>query len=84
LQFNNPASEMFEFTATVRGYAPDPAGASAQDGGSASGGSVSGGDSSGGSASGGNSLGGTLQQAAGVLRFTVNPLTRTVSVSLVR
>jgi hypothetical protein len=87
LQFNNPASEMFEFTATVRGYAPDAAGAagaSAQAGG-AGGGSASAGTTSGGGSASGTSLGGTAQQlAAGVLRFSVNPLTRTVTVSLAR
>jgi hypothetical protein len=81
LQFNNPASEMFDFTVAVRGYAPDAAGAS---GAAAAGGTGGSGSGSGGTTSGGNSTGGTLQQATSVLRVTVNPLTRTVSVSLAR
>ncbi|HYH86035.1 MAG TPA: S8 family serine peptidase [Pyrinomonadaceae bacterium] len=83
LQFNNPASEMFEVTATVMGYAPDAAGASGASGG-ADGGTSSGGASSGDGTSSGDSLGGALQQASGVLRITINPLTKTVSISLVR
>ncbi|MCA1615997.1 MAG: S8 family serine peptidase [Acidobacteria bacterium] len=85
LEFNNPASEMFEFTATVRGYTPDAANASGAAGaGGTSGDSTSGGTSSGGTTSDDTSLGGAIQQATGVLRVTVNPLTQSVSVSLVR
>ncbi|HEY9284316.1 MAG TPA: S8 family serine peptidase [Pyrinomonadaceae bacterium] len=86
LQFANPASEMFEFTAVVRGHLPDAANAS---GAGASGGadgssSSSSSTSTGGGTAGGTSLGGTLQQAGTALRFVVNPLTRSVSVSLAR
>jgi subtilisin family serine protease len=81
LKFANPSAEMFEFTATVRGHLPDAANAS----GAAGGGSTSGGSTSGDGSTGGTSLGGAVQQlTAGVLRFTVNPLTRTVTVSLAR
>lgn len=82
LQFNNPASEMFQFTVVVRGHLPDAAGASS--GGDASGGADGGGGASGASSGGGTSAGdGTSSGSAlpgGVtLRFVVNPLTKSVS-----
>ena len=82
LQFNNPASEMFQFTVVVRGHLPDSAGAAgsggtsgggAEGGGSAAGSSSSGGTTSGTSGPGSGLLGGTT------LRFSVNPLTKSVS-----
>lgn len=84
LQFTNPASEMFQFTIVVRGHLPDAAGGAGSSGASAGGsegGSEAGSSSSGGTTSGASSpdsglLGGVT------LRFTVNPLTK--SVSLVR
>jgi subtilisin family serine protease len=83
LQFTNPASEMFQFTIVVRGHLPDAAGGAGSSGASAGGseGGSEAGSSSGGTTSGASSpdsglLGGVT------LRFTVNPLTK--SVSLVR
>jgi hypothetical protein len=85
LQFANPASEMFEFTAVVRGHLPDAANASgAGASGGTDGGSAPSSTSTDGDAAGGTSLGGTLQQSGTALRFVVNPLTRSVSVSLAR
>jgi subtilisin family serine protease len=86
LKFSNPAAEMFEFTAVVRGHLPDAAHASggSSGGGSSGGTSTSGSTSGGGGTSSGTTLGGTIQQATAKLRFTVNPLTRSVSVSPLR
>jgi hypothetical protein len=87
LQFGNPMSEMFEFTAIVRGHLPDTANASGASSagtsgdGSASPASTGGGG--GGTTSGGTSLGNAVQSAVG-LRFVVNPLTKSVSVKLLR
>ena len=86
LQFANPASEMFEFTAQVRGHLPDAANASG-----ASSGGAGGGDSTasgttgggGGTTSGGNTVSGLTQTVTG-LRFVVNPLTKSVSVQLIK
>ena len=79
IQFNNPASEMFQFTVIVRGHLPDSAGA-ATGGGTSTGDGTGAGASDGtsGSTSGsGTSTGsGTI---SGVLRFVVNPLTKSVS-----
>lgn len=85
LQFNNTTGEMFQFTVVVSGHLPDAAGAS---GGAAAGsqGGDGGSTPSGGSATGGTSGGsGTVSGSAlqGVrLRFVVNPLTKSVTVSL--
>jgi hypothetical protein len=81
LQFNNPMGEMFQFTIVVRGHLPDAVGGAGSGGasggaegdGSAAGSSSSGGTTSGTSAPGSGLLGGTT------LRFTVNPLTKSVS-----
>jgi subtilisin family serine protease len=84
LKFANPASEMFDFVAVVHGHMPDTAnasGANASGGAGGAGTSSAGSTSGGGSTAGGTSLGGTLQQTTAVLRFTVNPLTRTVSLA---
>ncbi len=78
LQFNNPASEMFQFSIVVRGHLPDAAGAAS--GGGAAGGD-SGGSSSGSSTGGGTSSGNSLPGGV-TLKFIVNPLTK--SVSLIR
>ncbi|HEY5883113.1 MAG TPA: S8 family serine peptidase [Pyrinomonadaceae bacterium] len=83
IQFNNPASEMFQFTVVVRGHLPDSAGA-------ATGGGTSGGDGTGAGASGGGTSGSESTSGSGAttgsgilsgvqLRFLVNPLTRSVS-----
>ena len=80
LKFNNPASEMFQFTAVVYANLPDPAYAqSSSSGGAASSSSTS--TSSGGGTgtqsgtTGGLPLPGVQTK---VLTFTVNPLTGTV------
>lgn len=88
LQFNNTASEMFQFTVVVKGHMPDSAGSSAGaaaaptggDGSSSTGGSS--GASTSGDTSGGTGLGSVVQGVG--LRFVVNPLTRSVSVSVLR
>ncbi|HKO99289.1 MAG TPA: S8 family serine peptidase [Pyrinomonadaceae bacterium] len=81
LQFNNPAAEMFQFTVVIRGHLSDAAGGAGSGGTESSGtqGSSSGGSSTGG-ASSGTSTGGLLSGTA--LRFTINPLTKSVSVKL--
>jgi len=85
LQFNNPMAEMFQFTVGVRGHLPDAAGG-AGSGGSSGGGAEGGGTSAGSSSSGGTTSGasspGSGLLGGTKLRFTVNPLTK--SVSLVR
>jgi hypothetical protein len=84
LRFSNPATEMFQFTAVVYAHLPDPAFAPAS---SPSGGG-SGGESGTSSGSTGGStgdegmtgtLGTLLTTQPRVLKFTVNPLTRKVS-----
>jgi hypothetical protein len=89
LKFANQFGEMFEFTAVIRGHQPDTANASGTtasgttSSGGADGGTTSTGSTSGDASTSVTSQGGTVQQlTAGVLRFTVNPLTRTVTVSL--
>ncbi|CAN5702110.1 hypothetical protein BH20ACI4_BH20ACI4_10630 [soil metagenome] len=82
LIFSDPAAEMFQFTAVVKGHLPDTANA-AGSGGAGSSGSGSGqsGSSSGGGV-GTSSGGGTTLPTSGVpLRFTVNPLTNSLTVS---
>jgi hypothetical protein len=82
LQFNNPASEMFQITIVVRGHLPDSAGA-ATGGGTSSGAGTDAGDSGSSSGSGSTSGSGTSTGSgitSGVLlRFVVNPLTKSVS-----
>jgi hypothetical protein len=85
LQFNNPMAEMFQFTVVVRGHLPDSAGAAGSGG--TSGGGAEGSGSEAGSSSSGGTTSGTSVPGSGLLggttlRFTVNPLTK--SVSLVR
>jgi subtilisin family serine protease len=76
LQFNNPAAEMFTVTVMIRGYMPDPAGASSNGGGGAgASGSGAGAGSSGSSTSSGLSL-------PRVMQITVNPLTKSVTTKL--
>ena len=82
IQFNNPASEMFQFTVIVRGHLPDSSSA-ATGGGTAGGDGTGAGDSGDTSGSGSTSGSGTSTDSgliSGVrLRFLVNPLTKSVS-----
>jgi subtilisin family serine protease len=78
IQFNDPASEMFTITVVVKGYFPDPAGASS--GGGAAGATSSG--SSTGSSSGTSSGSSFTLPAVKVMQITVNPLTKTVTTKL--
>jgi subtilisin family serine protease len=80
VQFNNPASEMFQFSVVVRGHLPDAAGASG--GGAAAGGTDGAGASGASSGSGAATSSGSALPAGVTLRFVVNPLTK--SVSLIR
>jgi subtilisin family serine protease len=76
LRFNNPNTSLFTFTARVKAYVLT---------GGAGGASAGAGSSSGGSSTGsGSSSGGQGTAASGsrLLRFTVNPLTRLVSIQL--
>ncbi len=85
LEFNNAAGEMFQFTAVVKGHFPDAAGASSGSGGSGGtdgGGGTSGSESGDGGTSGTGIIGGTLKSVT--LRFVVNPLTKSVTVSLLQ
>ena len=82
LIFSDPAAEMFTFTAVVKGHLPDTANAAGSGGAGSggSGGSTQSGSSSGGGA--GTNGGGTTLPVSGVtLRFTVNPLTNSLTVS---
>jgi hypothetical protein len=78
ITFSNPNAQMFTFTVRIIGSVVTgqaPSGGSSPAGGSTSGGSTGGTTSGGGTTStGGGLLGGTK-----LLKFTVNPLTRTVS-----
>jgi subtilisin family serine protease len=74
IQFRNTASEMFTFDAIVTAYQQGSAGA----GGTAAG--ATGGDGGSGTSASGSSD--PLQAVTKVMRFTVNPLTRTVTVKL--
>ncbi len=82
IQFNNPASEMFQFTVVVRGHLPDSAGAAT--GGETSGGEGTGAGASGTSSGSGSTSGSGTTTGSGLLsgvrlQFLVNPLTRSVS-----
>ena len=81
LQFNNPASEMFQITISVRGHLPDSAGAATGGGTSSGDGADAGASTSSGSGTtdgSGASTGSGL--ISGVqLRFVINPLTKSVS-----
>jgi hypothetical protein len=80
LKFTNSAAEMFQFTAVITGHFPDTANAGGTSG---SAGGSSGGDSTGGGTGGttGNSSG-TLPLSGVTLKFLVNPLTNSVSISV--
>ncbi len=82
IQFNNPASEMFQFTIVVRGHLPDSAGAAS--GGGSSGGDGGSGGATGSSSGDGSTSGAGTSTGSGILsgvrlRFVVNPLTKSVS-----
>ena len=83
LRFTNPNAEMFQFSAVVNGHLPDTAnaGGSSGSGGGPSGGSTG---STTGSSTGttGGTSGGTGLLSGVSLKFVVNPLTKSVSVSL--
>jgi subtilisin family serine protease len=80
LKFNNPASEMFQFTAVVYANLPDPAYAQSTSSSGASSSSGSSTSTSGGTGTQTGTTGGLSLPAttAKVLTFTVNPLTGTV------
>ena len=80
LRFSNPNTELFTFTAVVRAHLPDPAYAAGGSGaGATSTSGATGGDGGGTSAgSEGTTVDGVLGGQT-VLKFTVNPLTKTVS-----
>jgi len=81
IRFSNPSTSLFTFTARVFAHQPDAAAAAGSAGGEGSAGSgdaTTAGASGGGGGTGGTSVGQTL------LQFTVNPLTRSVTVQLVR
>jgi subtilisin family serine protease len=88
LQFNNPTAEMFEFRAVVRGHIRDINGAAGAGGTSSGGADDSGSGAAAQSGSSGSStgtqIGGITKTVTATLRFVVNPLTRTVSVSVLR
>ena len=83
LKFTNPASELFQFTATIYAHLPDPAFAQGSAGGASGGASAAPSGSESGSGSSSGTLGaGTLPNLnAVVLTFTVNPLTGQVSLA---
>ncbi|HEX8844916.1 MAG TPA: S8 family serine peptidase [Pyrinomonadaceae bacterium] len=74
LQFNDPTAEMFNIDVVITAYQNGATGAGAGGGGEASGAGASGGSSA------SNPLG--LPTAPKVLRFTVNPLTKSVTAKL--
>jgi hypothetical protein len=80
LKFNNPASEMFQFTAVVYANLPDPAYAQSSSSSGASSSSSSSTNTSGGTSTQSGTTGGLAlpTATAKVLTFTVNPLTGTV------
>jgi hypothetical protein len=75
LNFSNPAQEQFTFDAAVTAYQGSGGGASQASGGSGSSGSQS--------SSGTGGITGLLTSGKAVLRFTYNPLTKSVLVQLV-
>lgn len=74
-RFQDSAFEMFTFDAVVTGYL--------QSGAAASGSTSSGSSTTQGSSAGGDPLAGVLTKFNAVMRFTANPVTKTVSVQLV-
>jgi subtilisin family serine protease len=84
LRFNNPNMALFTFTARVIANTPPGGGTTAAATSTGTTGGTSGGTSGGGTiGSGTNSTGGLLGGAK-LLRFTVNPLTKTVSITPLR
>jgi len=79
LRFNDPASELFTFTAVVMAHLPDPSGGALASMGAAGG--SEGSSSSSGNSSSGTTSGALSQPVRMILSFTVNPLTRTVSLN---
>ena len=82
LRFTNANAEMFQFSAVVSGHLPDSAnagGSAGSDGGTSGGTS---GTSSGGTGGTGGTSGGSTLLSGVSLKFVVNPLTKSVSVSL--
>jgi subtilisin family serine protease len=75
LQFNNPAAEMFTITVVIKGYMPDPAGASSGGGAAPSGSGGAGASTPSSSPASGLSL-------PRVMQITVNPLTKSVTAKL--
>ena len=81
IRFTNPNTELFNVTAVVRAHLPDPAfapGGSSAGAASSAGSAGSGGGSD---AEQGTTAGGVLGAAQATLTFTVNPLTRTVTLA---
>ncbi|MGH9944881.1 MAG: hypothetical protein ACRD9R_21235, partial [Pyrinomonadaceae bacterium] len=76
LRFSDSRSELFTFEAVVTAYRAGGGAAGASAGGGSAGGAAGGSQQS--------TSGGPLQTLNGRLRFTANPLTRSVSVELVR
>ncbi|HEX8723235.1 MAG TPA: S8 family serine peptidase [Pyrinomonadaceae bacterium] len=77
LKFSNPSTEMFQFTAVVYAHVPDPAYAQAGPTSAAASGDSA--PPSGGTTSAQQNTPGGVALPAGVLKFTVNPLTGKVS-----
>ncbi|HEY6189054.1 MAG TPA: S8 family serine peptidase [Pyrinomonadaceae bacterium] len=75
LEFNDPSAEMFNFSVVLTAYQSGAAGIAAPGGGAAPGAGGTGGSSGSGT---------SIQSLTKVLRFTVNPLTRTVTAQLIR
>ncbi|MDT4896309.1 MAG: minor extracellular serine protease Vpr [Acidobacteriota bacterium] len=75
LEFNDPTAQMFSFDVMVTAYERAPGGGE---------GAAAGGGSAAGAGAGGNSTqsGTSLQSLTKVMRFTVNPLTKVVTVKL--
>ena len=84
IRFNNPNTVLFQFTAKVKAHVPT----GSSSGGASSSSSSAGGSSS--SGSGGSTGGGVNSQTGGLLnttrllRFTVNPLTQTVTIQVLQ
>jgi subtilisin family serine protease len=85
LRFKNPNTVLFTFTARVIANVPAAGGSTSTATAAGSTGDTSGG-STGGTSSGGGTAGteGTLAAGTNLLKFTVNPLTKTVTVSPLR
>jgi subtilisin family serine protease len=81
IRFANPNTELFTFTAVIRAHLPDPAYAGGTPAGATAASGSNGGEGDGGTSAGseGASAGSVLDGGQAVLKFTVNPLTRTIS-----